>query len=201
MNELVALISRINNIRQELNALNLVKKVGRDSKWQENYNKLHQSYTNSLKEIKIGKIRETYLNNHIEIKKAKDGELIDKQQFSNLMYNNKISKVRDLHPVFYVIKDNKVYFMVQTSQNIAVPKPLQDELEVNELNQYIPVVEIFKGKYAANVIYVIEAKNTVDLLNIVEDVEQNEALKIKYLNNLDEYSISEKKEKAFEFFS
>jgi hypothetical protein len=91
--------------------------------------------------------------------------------------------------------------MVQTSQNIAVPKPLQDELEVNELNQYIPVVEIFKGKYAANVIYVIEAKNTVDLLNIVEDVEQNEALKIKYLNNLDEYSISEKKEKAFEFFS
>jgi hypothetical protein len=74
MKELLEFLSKITILRQELNSLNLIKKVGRDrdSKWQENYNKLHQSYKDSLQEIKIGKIRETYLTNHIEIKKAKD---------------------------------------------------------------------------------------------------------------------------------
>jgi hypothetical protein len=76
MKELLEFLSKVNILRQELNSLNLVKKVGRDSKWQEKFNKLHQSYTNSFKEIKIGKIREIYSKNQIEIKGAYKEKLL-----------------------------------------------------------------------------------------------------------------------------
>jgi hypothetical protein len=200
MNEIVAFLSRVNTQRKELNALNSINKVHRnkvhrDAKCHESFNSLHKGYQNSLKEIKIGKLNDTNFNNIEEIEKAFKEKLLTDQQIVNLIYNNKIAKVRDKHPIIYIIKNNKVYFMVQTNQNVIVPKPLQDELDEIQFLNYIPVVEIFKGKYVANVIYVIEAKNVTDLLNIVEDVEQNVLLKTKFVSNQEET-----KEQAFKFF-
>lgn len=115
------------------------------------------------------------------------------------MYNNKISRVRDIHPVLYYIQDNIIYFVVQTQQSAVVPKPLQDELVINPLKEHIQVVNSSDGKYIANVIYVIEAKENKDLSKIIEDVELNPLLKSKFLSHKDD-DIILSKEKAFELF-
>jgi len=192
---------RINNFRKELNYLYLIEKSQRNKEWHENLQYLSNNYINSLNYIKLGKIKINYQINKLEIDQALSNKLINKQQFDNLLYNNKIARLRDIHPVLYFIKDNKVYFMVQTNQSVAVPKPLKDELYVNATSrEFISVQTISKEYYTANAIYVIEAKYINDFSDIIEDVEKNSQLKDKFLNNQSELHILIKKEKAFEIF-
>lgn len=193
------ILSRINNCRKELNSLNLIEKSNRDLAWNTKFRNLSNNYKNSLNDIKVGQIKATYNLNKLEIEKAKENKLINTQQYDNLMYNNRISRVRDIHPVLYYIQDNIIYFVVQTKQLAVVPIPLQDELVINPLKEHIQVVNSSDGKYIANVIYVIEAKENKDLSKIIEDVELKPLLKSKFLSHKND-DIILSKEKAFELF-
>ena len=165
----------INNCRKDLNVIYKVEIARRNIEWQKKVKVLKINYQNELKQIQFGKI--------------------------NLTFNNKISRIRDLHPVLYYIQNNKIYYTVQTSQAENIPKPLQDELDVNtNCKESINVIDSNDGKYLTNAIYVIEAKNTKDLFNIIENVEENTQLKNKFLSDKKDIFIYSKKEKAFELF-
>lgn len=191
---------RINNIRKDFNLLYSVDKTQRNKEWYEKVHSLNNNYKKSLHEITFGKISSTFQKNKVEIDKAKNLKWLNTQESDNLMYNNKISRLRDLHPVLYLIQDNKIFFIVQTNQVAAVAKPLTDELGIDISKDYINVIDAGHGKYFANAIYVIESKNIDELPQIIENVEQNILLKNKYLNNQSDAFILSKKERAFEVF-
>jgi hypothetical protein len=85
--------------------------------------------------------------------------------------------------VLYLIQDNKIFFIVQTSQVTAVAKSLPDELDIDISKNSINVIDVGHGKYFPDSIYVIESKNIDELSQIIENVEQNILLKNKYLND------------------
>ena len=191
----------INNCRKDLNVMYKVEIARRNIEWQEKVKVLKINYQNELKQIQFGKINSTFKSNFKEISKASENKLINDEQLENLTFNNKISRIRDFHPVLYYIQNNKIYYTVQTSQAENIPKPLQDESDVNtNCKESINVIDSNDGKYLTNAIYVIEAKNTKDLFNIIENVEENTQLKNKFLSDKKDIFIYSKKEKAFELF-
>jgi hypothetical protein len=124
--------------------------------------------------------------------------------YKNSLQDIRIGKIVNEH-LFNVsktnrIKDNKIYFIVQTSQSAAVLKPLQDALDINALKEYITVIKGIQGKYFINAIYVIEVKNVEDLNFFIENVEQNTKLKDKFLGNQSELIMLKRKEIVFEIF-
>src|SRR3982750_1343055 len=124
--------------------------------------------------------------------------------YKNSLQDIRIGKIVNEH-LFNVsktnrIKDNKIYFIVQTSQSAAVLKPLQDALDINALKEYITVIKGIQGKYFINAIYVIEVKNVEDLNFFIEKVEQNTKLKDKFLGNQSELIMLKRKEIVFEIF-
>jgi len=191
---------KINNIRKDFNLLYSVDKTQRTKEWYEKVHSLNNHYKNSLHDIKFGKISSTFQKNKVEIDEANNLKLLNTLEFDNLMYNNKISRLRDLHPVLYLIQDNKIFFIVQTSQVTAVAKSLPDELDIDISKNSINVIDVGHGKYFPDSIYVIESKNIDELSQIIENVEQNILLKNKYLNDKSDEFILSKKEKAFEVF-
>jgi len=193
------LLSKINNCRKDLRALHLVEQSKRNVEWQNQFSILKNNYQKFLHEIKLGKININYKINKTEIDEAYSNKLLSKLQFDNLLYNYKLSKLRDLHPVLYINKENKIYFIVQTNQSVAVKNPIADELNATS-KEYISVQTISQQNYTANAIYVIEAKDVNDLSNLVENVDQHFHFKEKFINNQSELNILIKKEKAFEIF-